>query len=411
MINNNNKNKMIMKKNYLLIAAAAAMFAACSSNDTFKDVDTQDVTIGFSTQGVNKTTRAEMTMDWLKTVNNSFGVYGFKGVAGADGTTNLFTNEEVKYQSVTPTGGTAYNDWRHETVRFWDKNATNYNFYAYAPYNAYNVAWNNSTGFSFSGIPVIQLINNSNVNSNEDLVVADAQEGYSYAQCQTDHAAAGFTTTGHPEHNDPAAGYVPFIFHHILSKLSFKVKTHADYTNTAVFTVKAIDLNFPRVTGENAGVAWNETNKNAVAGTTTYTGYTAAETTSIVYETAVYNDATGVTATSAAQPIGSAFIVTPKNGTVTGHAFGIKVIYDVQYKKEAPNHAGQYINDVAEEGCVATGTIAAGTYTPAQNEWWTITIDINPESIQFCADKVDGWTTDLNGDANGDGQPDPVEVK
>ena len=404
-----------MKKNYLLIAAAAALFAACAQTDTIKDVDTQDVAIGFSTQGVNKTTRAEMTMDWLKTVNNSFGVYGFKGVAGVSGTTNLFTNEEVKYQSVTPTGGTAYNDWRHETVRFWDKNSNAYNFYAYAPYNAYNVAWDNTKGFSFSGIPVIQLIDNSNNNSNEDLVVAAAQENYSYAQCATDHTNI---TAGHPVHDDPSAGYVPFIFHHILSKLSFNVKTHADYSNTAVFTVKEIRLNFPSLDESvaNYGVAWNENSKDDVDGTTVYTGYTTAETTSIVYETEVYNNATGVTANSTAQPIGNAFIVTPKNGTVTGHAFGIKVTYDVQYKKLNPAYAtdntvDQYINDVKEEDCVATGTIAATTYTPSQNEWWTITIDINPESIQFCADKVESWTTDLNGDANGDGQPDPVDVK
>ena len=37
-----------MKKNYLWIAAAAVMFAACSSNDTFKDVDVQETPIAFT---------------------------------------------------------------------------------------------------------------------------------------------------------------------------------------------------------------------------------------------------------------------------------------------------------------------------------------------------------------------------
>lgn len=369
-----------MKKSYLMIAVAATLFVACAGNDTFKEVEIQDVAIGFSSQAVNKATRAEMTMTWLQTTGNSFGVYGFKGDAGADGTTSLFTNEQVTYQSVTPTGGSAYNDWRHTTIRFWDKSATNYNFYAYAPYDAYNVAWDNSKGFSFTGLPIIQLIGNNNA----DLVVASAQEGYSYAKCATDHNSI---STGHPNHSDPAGGYVPFIFNHVLSKLSFKVKTHADYSATAEFTVKKIELNFPSLSGERAGVAWNETNKNDVAGTTTYTGYTPAETTgTITYETEVYNNTTGQGATTTAAAIGNTFIVTPKNESITGHQFDIKVTYDVQYKKTNGT------NDVKEENCVATGTIAATTYKPAQNEYWTITIDINPEIIEFCVDKVNEWT-------------------
>lgn len=357
-----------------MIAVAATLFVACAGNDTFKEVEIQDVAIGFSSQAVNKVTRAEITLGQLKTVGQAFGVYGFKGVAGTEGTTNLFTNEKVTYQNVS----TGYDDWRHPTVRFWDKSASNYNFYAYAPYGAYNVTWDNSKGFSFTGLPIIQLIGNNNA----DIVVANAQEGYSYAKCATDHTANGFNSAEHPTHDDPANGYVPFIFNHVLSKLSFKVKTHADYSATAKFTVKKIELNFPSLSGERAGVAWNETNKNDVAGTTTYTGYTPAETTgTIAYETEVYNNTTGQVATTTAAAIGNTFIVTPKNESITGHQFDIKVTYDVQYS-----------DNVKEENCVATGTIAATTYKPAQNEYWTITIDINPEIIEFCVDKVNEWT-------------------
>ena len=44
------KNIMIMKRNYLLIAAAAAMFAACSNNDTVREVviPTENVPFSFA---------------------------------------------------------------------------------------------------------------------------------------------------------------------------------------------------------------------------------------------------------------------------------------------------------------------------------------------------------------------------
>jgi len=367
-----------MKKSYLILAAVAGLFASCAQNEDLVQIADEPVAIGFNSEFVDNVTRAEMNMTWFKTAGNAFGVYGFKGVAGETGTTNLFTNEKVTY-----TAGTT-NDWTHPTVRFWDKSASNYNFYAYAPYGAYGAAWNNGTGFTFTGIPIIKEITEENA----DVVVAKSQNNYSFANCATDHAAAGFDPDNvHPTHATPS-GFVPFTFHHVLSKLSFKVKTHEDYSNTAVITVKKIELNFP--TDNN--VSWAETNKDNYPGTTTYSSaYAAAETTSITYETEVYNDATGQEAIVTPAAIGKTYIVTPKNGTVTGHAFGIKVTYDVQYKKETTPGSGTYENDVLETACVATGNIAATDYNPAQNEAWVITIDINPVKIDFCVNKVEAW--------------------
>ena len=53
-----------------MIAAAAAMFAACSSNDTFKEIANENVLIGFESNYSAKQTKAEIEINWFKTVDN-----------------------------------------------------------------------------------------------------------------------------------------------------------------------------------------------------------------------------------------------------------------------------------------------------------------------------------------------------
>lgn len=378
--------------------AAAALLVACSSNDNFKEVVEEEEAIGFNASFVNKNTRAEITTTYLREVEattanqvyHDFGVFGYKA---SQSNYVLFDDEQV---TVSKTGtGTDQDpylyDWSHSTVRFWDKNsAARYTFYAYAPYGAYNVD-GSASGLTFSNIPVITKIQANHI---DDVVVATPYIAQSMTAC-TDH-------TGITDHVATHSTYVPFVFRHIFSRLSFKVKTHEDYSHTAVFTIKNIDINFPSdVSSNTPQVSWSgngTANANTITYSNNYTSTTTTPTSSTTYETAVFNGSQA--AAYEAAIIGDAFIVTPVNATVTKHAFNIKVTYDVQYMKEDTSNPGQYIPDGdPETGCIAIGRIdtkivndeTVPAYNPGENDSWVITIDINPEKIDFCVDEVNNW--------------------
>lgn len=360
-----------MKKSYLMIAAAAALFAACAGNDTFKDVDTQDVAIDFAHGYIGKPTKAELTNTWFTTTNNNFGVYGFKGSQA------IYTDEEVKWNG---------SDWKHETVRFWDKAATNYEFYAYAPY-AQEADFTDKK-FSFESIVAKPIVDIETANA--DLAIATPMTNISYDKC-TKKEEAGHGT-----------GHVEFIFNHVLSKLSFMIKTSLNVVAAGTGDVKglqvnAISLDFPTATS----ASWSQTAANAVAGTTAFDGYTVkdgidASTKKEIpanYETVVLTGATtDVTATAA--PIGKKFIVAPVNTANTEHIFGIKVDYTITYNDGVVETSTAY-------GVIGGGDGTTGTqYKPTQNTNYCITLNINPEAIEFCVDKINDWAdeTVLNTD-------------
>lgn len=355
-----------------MIAAVAALFAACSNNDTFKEVDTQDVVIGFGYSGTEKNTRADLTISWFRTLDNAFGVYGYK-----DDNNQIFKNEQVKCSD-----DQAPYEWSHTTVRFWDKGAEDaYDFYAYAPFGGTNNSTTNANptfdktnGFTFTALPLIAQIT---ANGTEDKAIANPVENIDYLdnRLHSDHA------------NSPT---VPFVFNHILSKLSFKIKTDIENT-TAVFTVTSIKIDFP----SDNNVTWAEGGHD-VAGETTYSSAYAAKTGSklpAAFETTVFTGEQEVpysVATSGALALGESYIVTPVNGTVKKHEFDVEVTYNIEYA-----------DGTTETGCVATGTIGSGdpdadpavpnTYAPIQNSYYVAIINLKPDQIEFCVDTINDW--------------------
>lgn len=174
-------------KKYLFILATAAIVASCSSNDSFKEINTPDEAIGFSTI-TGKLTRAENSSATVKhslgRYHNSFKVWSSKTVntttsvvfagqtvnatlttaeelydaegaithnAGLDGavttsnqnpaTQTNYTEEEAAAYNATLAGAVkagdikteAVYDWAYTPVVFWDKSATSYSFNAAAP--------------------------------------------------------------------------------------------------------------------------------------------------------------------------------------------------------------------------------------------------------------------------------------
>lgn len=116
-----------MKKSYLMIAVAATMFVACQDTDTFKDINnTEGPSISFSTY-TQKATRAENSdstyaLD-LKDHHLTFKVWGYKNTDKKA----VFDGDSVGYSN---------SKWSYLVNRYWDKTATTYEFYAFAPENA-----------------------------------------------------------------------------------------------------------------------------------------------------------------------------------------------------------------------------------------------------------------------------------
>ena len=126
-----------MKKNYLFLAAATTLFAACVQTDVVTDIpEPQQQAISFETFA-NKQTRAENSSatayNDLSNHHTSFYVWASKQVA--DNTQSPASTKYVSvYADATPgTVGFSSSSWTASPLKYWDKTATSYEFYAAAP--------------------------------------------------------------------------------------------------------------------------------------------------------------------------------------------------------------------------------------------------------------------------------------
>lgn len=309
-----------------------ALMGGCTSDDVVHKTAQETVPISFASDGVDSPTKAEITDGRMQTNGTGqFGVYGYKG------TTTLFTNERVYREN---------DDWLHSTVRYWDKTGI-YDFYAYAPYNAAGIKSTDGR-FTFTGNQVFMPISDAGT---EDIVVAEPHRGRSYDYY---HSATN------------ANGRVNFIFHHILSKLTFQFKKHQDVV--ATITVTDVKIGFPTC----KSWTWNQTDNTAWGGCVSYNGYAESGGTSSLTPPA---DELGITTSSEATP---SFIVVPVS--TTNHAMSMTVTYQLQYTDG--------IKDTH------TKTVSIGSIAFAQNTQYIITATISPQAIKFDASALNNWTDD-----------------
>ena len=147
-----------MKKSFLIAAASASILAGCSESDTYKPIE--EVPIGFTKVHIEKGTKAITTGAYttanFETVGNTFGVFGYKKTS-TQPKTLLFDDQEVEYKSGLNTDlYEAATDWAYTPLKYWDRSAIEYNFYAYAPHESdftgtVALADNDNTKFSISG--------------------------------------------------------------------------------------------------------------------------------------------------------------------------------------------------------------------------------------------------------------------
>lgn len=147
-----------MKKS-LLILAATAIVVSCAKTDSLNE--TNEIPIGFTKVYIENGTKAITTGAYttanFETVGNTFGVFGYK-TTSTQTDALLFNDQEVEYKSglSTSAGYNSTTDWAYSPLKYWDKNASAYNFYAYAPHESdftgtAALSSNSATAFSISG--------------------------------------------------------------------------------------------------------------------------------------------------------------------------------------------------------------------------------------------------------------------
>lgn len=375
-----------MKKDrFTILLAAAAMLAACSSNDTFKEVDTPDVVIGFNGQYVEKPTKAEITDSWLTTAGSDFGVYGYRYAIGNTDPTpfTLFNNERVYYVT-SPSA-----DWLHTTVRYWDKGATGqYYFYAYAPYSATTPSAASFVREAGKGLTYTMPVDGSSktqvfvdTNNALDLCIA-AVEGTDYEHCST------------PAH-------VHFTFSHALSKLSFKVKKEG-FGNSDVVRLTSITFAAPISTT----ATWKQNALTGVASANVaYTDYAAPASLTDNVKTAFTDSGADTPGDPSPTVVGVAdvivgteagadkiagsnsFIVIPNTNPADAndvqdgekHLIKLTVEYELEY---GDNHQ--------KESHTAYGDVRI-LYQSGNH--YIVTINIKPVAIEFHVDAITDFTT------------------
>ncbi len=186
-----------MKKNYFMLAAATMMFAACAETDLVNEVNVESTpqAIGFETFA-NKATRAEITnVGDLQGVG--FQVWGYKAPTATpmdwDDQYTVFNNVAVSYSS---------SKWGYADTQYWDRTST-YKFYAAAP---------SSASSYYSIAPTTGMISITGAESS----ISTASKDYLIDRDGCTNVDGAYTGTEHADVN--------FDFHHIMSKVSFKLK-------------------------------------------------------------------------------------------------------------------------------------------------------------------------------------------
>ena len=247
-----------MKKSYLMIAAAAVLFAACSSNDLINDgpdnAQEKDSAIGFAAYS-SKTTRAdEDNSTYLHHFYGTFDVYGWKTVnsspspvfnhvpVGYFGTNNTGANQTpptVVYESSGKPGdewGTPFSaGWYYENVRYWDKVATAYQFFAIAPYEAVpSPALTVAAGAD--NIKIGDSGAKYDISTEKNLAIVSSKPiaDKKYFGFTKDYMLAEKSTTQNAK--------VTFNFHHILTKFNVKITKQDTYTGSQALVVKDIKI-------------------------------------------------------------------------------------------------------------------------------------------------------------------------
>lgn len=243
-----------MRKSFLIIAAAA-MLAACYDNVKLNNdpefQPTANDMIGFSTYSEKATRASETNSVNLYDFYKTFDVYAWKN-SGAD-EQNVFNHVPVEYFTTDTQGtyvyktapakpstewgaswATSFKGWFYQEIRYWDKLATGYNFYAIAPYEP-------------TPSPALAI-----ANGDDNIKIGSASDTY---KISTEKNLAGYPTITNDkkyfgfnkdymlaDKSETKYQLVSLNFHHILTKFNVMITLTDKYIGSQPFTIKELDI-------------------------------------------------------------------------------------------------------------------------------------------------------------------------
>lgn len=289
-----------------MILAAASIFAACSDSNSLKEINSEENennAIAFSTF-TNKQTRAEnssASYTWAFLNNHtSFQVWGYKDVA-PDKNKPVFDGDEV-----TVGGTVAATTYTYSPLRFWDKTAGKYHFYAAAPADATgwefvkdNIGENAIDAGYFKTTSSISGVNLQNISAapSTDLV------NYFKEKADIDKMIAApcdFLKSRYAKANPEA---VQLNFNHILSKLNVTVRRGDNLINNGSNTFDVVVTKFEVVNMHKAGSFDESKASGATLSSGTNTRWTLTGTDKVKYTALTSSAATGLALANNKTPI------------------------------------------------------------------------------------------------------------
>lgn len=254
-----------MKKNYFMLAAAATLFAACAETDVINDINEKENApqeIGFETFA-DKITRQVSNATALNSYHDAFGVWAYKST---NSVAAVMPNYQVRYEVDGDNLTWEYAGVGQQTIKYWDKNA-DYEFYAYAPYNATNVK-------SLIDARTITITEGEYAaNENLQSKIVDAVEtglsttlnskkfsgvGDNSSTASTDWMIADVVRKPIVNNDTKTYGTVAEVFTHTMSKLV--VKLQSTVANTVI---NSVSVNNVHGTGFYNGREWSTGNNQA----------------------------------------------------------------------------------------------------------------------------------------------------
>lgn len=237
-----------MKKNYFLLAATTMMFAACAQSDLVNEIaEPQQQAISFETFA-NKQTRAENSSaaysQNLEAHHESFNVWASKKVGSSY--VDVYGNT-VEKGEVTTTVTNNVTTWTASPLKYWDKAADSYEFYAAAPANDNWTATNTNSDGGYLAYNDFSLTGTNLANG-----TATTHDSWKGKTGDVDLMIADKCPIGALHYRDISNDIIPLgnvgnvnlNFNHILSRLNITVKTSFDNV-----IVKALNVERLKKTG------------------------------------------------------------------------------------------------------------------------------------------------------------------
>ena len=246
------------KINMIVLVAGVAIVASCSdttklNNDIRQAKPTQNDRIGFVTYSEKATRAADTSSVNLYDFYRTFDVYAWKDANNE--VQSVFNHVPVEYFTEDTVGTYVYaqapakpstewgDDWTtannlygwfYEEVRYWDKLATSYNFYAIAPYEptpdpAITIA--NGDDNITIGSDTARYMVSKEKNLAKDSTLTKEKKYYGFNK---DYMLADKSGT--------KLQLVTLNFHHILTKLNVKITLTDAYKGAQPFTIKELAI-------------------------------------------------------------------------------------------------------------------------------------------------------------------------